>query len=50
MTNVGERESKRQQRVVKLFTASLGYDYLSDWTDREDNRNIEDESPINSKY
>eukprot|EP01031_Cornospumella_fuschlensis_P007063 gene7063-8767_t len=30
-----------QQRVVKLFRTTLGFDYLGDWTDREGNRNIE---------
>ena len=27
---------------MKLFRESLGYDYLGDWTDRPDNRNIEE--------
>ena len=41
MSTVGQIEKKTQQRVVKLFRDTLGYDYLGDWTDREDNRNIE---------
>ena len=43
MTDVGQREKKTQQRVVKLFHDQLGYDYLGDWTDREGNRNVEEE-------
>ncbi|MDO8539957.1 MAG: HsdR family type I site-specific deoxyribonuclease [Opitutaceae bacterium] len=41
MSTVGQIEKKTQQRVVKLFRATLGYDYLGDWTDREGNRNVE---------
>ncbi|MGO9566721.1 MAG: type I restriction endonuclease subunit R [Desulfomonilaceae bacterium] len=43
MSTVGQIEKKTQQRVVKLFCDTLGYDYLGDWTDREDNRNIEED-------
>ena len=43
MSSVGQIEKKTQQRVVKLFHAELGYDYLGDWTDRAGNRNIEPE-------
>ena len=42
MNEVGQRERKTQERVVKLFRDVLKYDYLGDWTDREDNRNIEE--------
>lgn len=41
MTTVGQIEKKTQQRVVRLFRELLGYDYLGDWLDRENNRNIE---------
>ncbi|OZB42103.1 MAG: hypothetical protein B7X50_05345, partial [Alishewanella sp. 34-51-39] len=43
MTNVGQKEKLTQQRVIKLFTQELGYRYLGDWTDRANNRNIEEE-------
>jgi type I restriction enzyme R subunit len=41
MDTVGQIEKKTQARVIKLFRDALGYDYLGDWTDRPDNRNIE---------
>ncbi len=41
LTSVGQIEKKTQQRVVALFRDTLGYAYLGDWIDREDNRNIE---------
>jgi type I restriction enzyme R subunit len=43
MSTVGQIEKRTQQRVVKLFREQLGYDYLGDWTEREGNRNIEEE-------
>ncbi len=41
MSGVGQIEKATQRRVVELFRNSLGYEYLGDWTDREDNSNIE---------
>jgi type I restriction enzyme R subunit len=41
MTSVGQIEKKTQHHVVRLFQDKLGYAYLGDWTDREDNSNIE---------
>jgi len=41
MSTVGQIEKKTQARVVKLFRDTLGYDYLGNWIEREDNRNIE---------
>jgi type I restriction enzyme, R subunit len=38
---VGQIEKKTQARVVELFRERLGYDYLGNWIDRENNRNIE---------
>jgi type I restriction enzyme R subunit len=41
MSTIGQIERKTQQRVVKLFRDTLGYDYLGDWEERENNRNVE---------
>jgi type I site-specific restriction-modification system R (restriction) subunit len=43
MSIVGQIEKKTQQRVVNLFREQLGYDYLGDWTEREGNKNIEED-------
>jgi type I restriction enzyme R subunit len=43
LSTIGQIEKKTQQRVVKLFREQLDYDYLGDWSDREGNRNVEDE-------
>lgn len=43
MSTIGQKERKTQQRVVKLFRNTLGYDYLGNWEDRKGNRNIEPE-------
>lgn len=42
MTNIGAPERTTQKRIIALFCDRLKYDYLGDWTDR-DNRNIEPE-------
>jgi len=42
LSTIGQIEKKTQQRVVKLFREQLDYDYLGDWSDREGNRNIEE--------
>lgn len=39
---VGQIERKTQERIVTLFQKKLGYDYLGNWIDRENNRNIEE--------
>src|SRR5689334_419841 len=41
MTPVGQRERLTQDRVIALLRDGLGYTYLGDWTEREDNRNVE---------
>ena len=41
MSNVGQRERITQNRIVQFFQKELGYRYLGDWQDRENNKNIE---------
>ena len=41
MSDVGQIERKAQDRVVKLFRKSLGFDYLGNWEYREGNSNVE---------
>ena len=41
MSSVGQIEKRTQARVVKLFRERLDYDYLGDWGENTDNRNIE---------
>ena len=41
MSTVGQIERKTQKRVVKLFRDKLGYAYLGNWEERENNRNME---------
>jgi type I restriction enzyme R subunit len=40
---VGQLERKTQNRVVALLRDRLGYEYLGNWEEREDNSNIEEE-------
>lgn len=42
MSKVGQKERETQDRVITLFSGTLGYEYLGDWHDRENNRNIEE--------
>ena len=42
MNNIGQPERVTQNRVIALFRDELGYRYLGDWTDRDDNSNIEE--------
>src|SRR3546814_12825044 len=41
MSNVGQIERKAQEKVIKLFQASLGYQYLGNWEYRDGNANVE---------
>lgn len=43
MSNVGQIERRAQEKVIKLFTDRLGYEYLGDWEYREGNSNVEAE-------
>jgi len=42
MVQVGQPERPVQDRVVHLFQRQLGYDYLGNWIDRENNSNLEE--------
>jgi type I restriction enzyme R subunit len=42
MTPVGQPERATQDRVIALFRDELGYRYVGDWTDRDNNSNIEE--------
>jgi type I restriction enzyme, R subunit len=42
MSDVGQPERVTQNRVIALFRDELGYRYIGDWTDRDDNSNIEE--------
>src|SRR3989338_565310 len=41
-TKVGQLERKTQDRIVALFRDRLGYEYLGNFEEREENSNIED--------
>lgn len=43
MNEIGKRERATQDRVIALFRDELGYRYMGDWIDRNDNSNIEEE-------
>ena len=43
MDNIGKPEIATQRRVIDLFCNELGYQYLGDWKDRQENSNIEED-------
>jgi type I restriction enzyme R subunit len=43
MNHVGQPERITQDRIIALFRDELGYRYLGDWSDRADNRNVDEE-------
>src|SRR5207247_4387348 len=38
--SIGQPERATQNRVIALFRDELGYRYLGDWRDRDDNSNV----------
>jgi len=42
MSAIDKPERVTQNRVIALFRDELGYGYLGDWKDRDDNSNIEE--------
>lgn len=42
MHNIGKPERATQDRIISLFRHELGYSYLGNWIDRDDNSNIEE--------
>lgn len=42
MSDIGQRERETQNRVVVLFQKQLGYEYLGNLQDRDDNKNIDE--------
>lgn len=42
MPTVGQKEKATQNRIIELFKTTLDYNYLGDWTDRTENKNIEE--------
>ena len=43
MSQIGAKEIIVQKRIIQLFEKQLGYIYLGDWKDRENNGNIEED-------
>lgn len=41
--NIGKKEIITQKRVIDLLQKKLNYTYLGDWTERNNNQNIEEE-------
>ncbi|MBE0535047.1 MAG: type I restriction endonuclease subunit R [Phycisphaerae bacterium] len=42
MSQVGQKERKTQNRVVRLFKDDMKYQYLGNWEEREENSHIEE--------
>lgn len=43
MTKVGAIERETQNRIIRIFQEQLGYKYLGNWQEREDNQAIEED-------
>jgi type I restriction enzyme, R subunit len=46
MSEIGQKERKTQDRIVKLFREELDYEYLGNYEERQNNSNIEEELVI----
>ena len=46
MSKVGQREILTQKRVIAFFKDALGYAYLGNWQDRDNNRNLEENAAM----
>lgn len=42
MSQIGKIERETQNRVIALFQTELGYSYLGNWEDRDNNSNVEE--------
>ena len=42
MSNIGRIERETQNRAIELFQKELGYRYLGNWEERENNSNTEE--------
>lgn len=40
MSSINKPERATQNRVIQLFTDTLKYDYLGDWSDRAGNHSL----------
>jgi type I restriction enzyme R subunit len=47
MASIGQIERLTQNRIVKLFTGKIGYEYLGNWEERQNNSNIEESLLLN---
>ncbi len=53
LSNLGKQERETQNRVILLLNEELGYNYLGNWKERDENSNIEEDilrEYLNRKY
>ena len=43
MSKVGQKEILTQKHVIRFLKDTLGYQYIGDWKDREENSNVEED-------
>jgi hypothetical protein len=46
MSTVGQPERATQNRIAALFQNQLGYRHIGDWSDRDDNSNIDEKAAL----